>query len=83
MPLLPRDSDYYTSAAVRALLDASERESDFSGWLSSVVTAAARMRGGWEVLERRPGSWEASLVERLVLPGDDDQGDDQTGMTSM
>jgi hypothetical protein len=58
----------YTADAVAALALASEHEHDFSGWLSSVVTAAVKARGGWDAFEGRPGSWEAALVERLVLP---------------
>jgi hypothetical protein len=56
----------YTSRAVAALADASEYEGDFSGWLAGVLVQAAARRGGWDELERRPGSWEAVLVERLI-----------------
>lgn len=60
------DTPAYTVSAIDAMIDASQNESDFSGWLAHVVAAAAKRRGGWDVLERRPGSWEASLVERLI-----------------
>jgi hypothetical protein len=56
----------YTRTAVAACIVAARRESDFSGWLAHVVAEAAKSVGGWDKLERRPGSWEAALVEQLI-----------------
>jgi hypothetical protein len=56
----------YTRTAISTMIVAGRRESDFSGWLAHVIAEAARAHGGWEHLERRPGSWEAALVERLI-----------------
>jgi hypothetical protein len=64
-PPVPAVPDY-TRTAIAACIVAARRESDFSGWLAHVVAAAAKSVGGWESIERRTGSWEAALVERLI-----------------
>jgi hypothetical protein len=64
-PAIPAVPDY-TRTATAACIVASRRETDFSGWLAHVIAEAAKRVGGWDHLERRPGSWEAALVERLI-----------------
>jgi len=57
----------YTRSAVAAITQATEHEQDFGGWLARVLAAVAAERGSSDALtERRPGSWEASLVDQLV-----------------
>lgn len=64
-PPVPAVPDY-TRTAISTCIVASQREGDFSGWLAHVIAEAAKGVGGWDHLERRPGSWEAALVERLI-----------------
>lgn len=61
----------YTDDAVDALLRALPAEADFGGWLANVLaTVAARCENGTDALTAsRPGSWEASHVERLADGG--------------
>jgi hypothetical protein len=60
-------ADSYTVCAGRAVLEAARNEHDFGGWLAHVLAAAAAELGSTESLTaRRPGSWEADLVQRLV-----------------
>jgi hypothetical protein len=57
----------YTDPAVKAITQAARSEHDFAGWLASVLAAAASQLGSSDALvEGRPGSWEASLVDQLV-----------------
>jgi hypothetical protein len=57
----------YTAQAVRAITQAARAEHDFAGWLAHVLAAAAGQLGSSDALiEGRPGSWEASLVDQLV-----------------
>jgi Helix-turn-helix len=56
-----------TSRAVEALTRAARTEHDFAGWLASVLAQVAGQLGSSDALiEGRPGSWEADLVDRLV-----------------
>jgi hypothetical protein len=63
--------------AVTALRDAVAIERDFPGWLAAVLaTVAADLPNGtYELIEGRPGSWEAELLQRLMAGtvGEDDQ----------
>ena len=60
-------SETYTARAVAAVIAAARSERDFAGWLAQVLAAAAGQLGSSDALiEGRPGSWEASLVDRLV-----------------
>lgn len=61
----PPEVPAYTARATEAIEAASEHEHDFSGWLANVVSEVVKRRG-WDAVERRQGSWEAGLVERLV-----------------
>ena len=57
----------YTELAVAAILDAAWNEHDFAGWLAGVLAQTACELGSTDALTaRRPGSWEADLVQRLV-----------------
>jgi hypothetical protein len=57
----------YTAAAVEAVSAAVDAEHDFAGWLARVLAAAAARKGSTGALTAgRPGSWEASFVDRLV-----------------
>jgi len=48
---------------------------DFAGWLAAVLASAAAHLGGSDALiEERPGSWEAALVDKFVK-GTVDYGD--------
>jgi hypothetical protein len=62
----PSDVPHYTGMVIAMMNVAARAESDFSGWLAHVVAKAAKNAGGWDKLERRPGSWEAALVEQLI-----------------
>jgi hypothetical protein len=57
----------YTDRAVAAILEAAWNEHDFGGWLASTLSQVASELGSSDALTaRRPGSWEADLVQRLV-----------------
>jgi hypothetical protein len=57
----------YSDQAAAAMLDAVRNEHDFAGWLAGVLTQTACELGSSNALTaRRPGSWEANLVQRLV-----------------
>ena len=57
----------YTTRAVSAVLAAVRNEHDFADWLAGVLAQAAGQLGRSDALvEGRPGSWEASLVDQLV-----------------
>jgi hypothetical protein len=57
----------YTDQAVEAVTAAARDEGDFGGWLSLVLVRAAAQLGSLDALtERRPGSWEAGLVDQLA-----------------
>jgi hypothetical protein len=57
----------YTDQATAATLQAAHTEHDFGGWLAGVLVRAAAQLGSTDSLTaRRPGSWEAALVQRLV-----------------
>lgn len=57
----------YDRPAIDAITRAASTEYDFAGWLASVLATAATRLGSTDALTaRRPGSWEASLVDQLV-----------------
>jgi hypothetical protein len=57
----------YTDQAVEAVTAAARDEHDFGGWLALVLVRAAARLGSLDALTaRRPGSWEAGLVEQLA-----------------
>ena len=57
----------YTRQAAAAITEAARSEHDFAGWLAHVLAAVAGRLGSSDALiEGRPGSWEASLVDQLV-----------------
>ncbi len=57
----------YTHRAAIAILDAVREEHDFGGWLAEVLaTAAAELGSTAALTSRRPGSWEADLIQQLV-----------------
>ncbi len=57
----------YTPAAIDALTEAVELETDFPGWLSLILVRVAARKGTLDALtDGRPGSWEAALVDRLA-----------------
>lgn len=57
----------YTSRAIPAILQAARAEHDFGGWLAHVLaTVAGQLGSSHALIEGRPGSWEASLVDHLV-----------------
>ena len=66
----------YTDRAATAMLEAARSENDFGGWLAGILARTAGELGSSEALTaRRPGSWEADLVQRLVkgtVGGDDE-----------
>jgi hypothetical protein len=63
----PATDDGYTRPAIDALTQAASAETDFAGWLAHVLaTAAARLGSSDALTSRRPGSWEASLLDQLV-----------------
>lgn len=56
-----------TDRAVEVLLRAARIEHDFAGWVAYVLAEVAGQLGSSDALiEGRPGSWEADLVDRLV-----------------
>jgi hypothetical protein len=57
----------YTHPAIDALTQAASTETDFADWLAHVLATAAAQLGSSDALtSRRPGSWEASLLDQLV-----------------
>lgn len=57
----------YSDEAVRVILQAARSEHDFAGWLAHVLARVAGQLGSSDALiEGRPGSWEASLMDQLV-----------------
>lgn len=57
----------YTDQAAAAILQAARTEHDFAGWLAGVLAQTASELGASDALTaRRPGSWEAELVQNLV-----------------
>lgn len=57
----------YTDRATTAILEAVHNEYDFGGWLAGVLAHTAAQLGGTSALTaKRPGSWEADLVQQLV-----------------
>ena len=59
--------EIYTARAVAAVIAAARAEHDFAGWLAQVLAAAAGQLGSSdELINGRPGSWEASFVDQLV-----------------
>lgn len=61
------DRQAYTRQAVTAVLAAARFEHDFAGWLADVLAQVAGQLGSSDALiEGRPGSWEADLVDQLV-----------------
>jgi len=72
-PASPPD---YTRPAIDAITQAASAEHDFAGWPADVLAHAAAQLGSSNALTaRRPGSWEASLVDQLVkgTVGHDDE----------
>lgn len=61
------DDASYTSRAADAVNDAINADGDIPGWLAAVLAHAAARCGSTSALTaRRPGSWEAELITRLV-----------------
>lgn len=57
----------YTRQAVEAIGQAARAEHDFGGWLAiALATVAAQLGSSDALTAGRPGSWEASLIDRLV-----------------
>jgi hypothetical protein len=57
----------HTARAIRALSDAITAGEEFAGWLATVLAHVAARHGGSQALTaRRPGSWEADLVDCLA-----------------
>lgn len=57
----------YTDHARDAVVRAVRAQRDFSGWLAGVLAAAAAELGSsYALTAKRPGSWEANLVQQLV-----------------
>lgn len=73
---MTNDIDDYTRQAVAAVRRAVRSESDFPGWLASVLATAVsdHEQGGFALVTGRPGSWEAEHVHRLIVGtvGEDD-----------
>ena len=67
LPAPPRTRAGHTWAAAAACTTAVDAEPDFAGWLGGVLAVvAARFGSADKLTARRPGSWEASLVDRLT-----------------
>jgi hypothetical protein len=66
----PASQPDYTRPAIDAITQAASTEHDFAGWLADMLANAAAQLGSSNALmaltARRPGSWEASLVDQLV-----------------
>lgn len=61
------DTGDYTNHAHTAILAAAHDQQDFGGWLAGVLaTVAAELGSSSALTAKRPGSWEADLVQRLV-----------------
>jgi hypothetical protein len=57
----------YTRRATAAVAEAARNEHDFGGWLAGILARAAAQLGSTTALTaKRPGSWEAELVQQLV-----------------
>ena len=57
----------YPRRAGAAILQAARSEHSFAEWLARVLAEVAGQLGSSDALvEGRPGSWEASLVDQLV-----------------
>jgi len=60
------DTDY-TKQAREVLVIAARQEYDFGGWLAGILADVASELGSSSALTaRRPGSWEADLVQQHV-----------------
>lgn len=74
---MPTDHDEYTRQAVAAVRRAVQSEDDFPGWLAGVLATAVtdHEQGGYALVARRPGSWEAEHVHHLIVGtvGEDDE----------
>lgn len=58
----------HTRTAYAALLAAASADHDFAGWLAAVLSTVAADLGSTSALTaRRPGSWEAQLVQQLTI----------------
>lgn len=63
----PASQPGYTRPAIDAITRAARAEHDFAGWLADVLANAAAQLGSSNALTaRRPGTWEASLIDQLV-----------------
>ncbi len=63
----PSDTPSYTREARRAIAAAVRHHHDFAEWLAALPASVAAEQGSaYSLVERRPGSWEASLVLQLV-----------------
>jgi hypothetical protein len=57
----------YTDRATTTVVEAARNEHDFGGWLAGILAGAAAQLGSTSALTaKRPGSWEAELVQQLV-----------------
>jgi hypothetical protein len=57
----------YTERATTAVAEAARNEHDFGGWLAGILAGTAAQLGSTSALTaKRPGSWEAELVQQLV-----------------
>jgi hypothetical protein len=64
---MQKTNDTYTDRAAAATLEAARTEHDFGGWLAGILARTAAELGSTDALTaRRPGSWEADLVQRLA-----------------
>ena len=76
----------YTDRAAMAVVEAVREEHDFGGWLAGVLARAAAELGSTAALiARRPGSWEADLVQQLVrvtVGSEDEHLSDYRGATT-
>jgi hypothetical protein len=64
---MSRRNHSYFDRAHRAVLAAAQAEYDFGGWLAALLASVAAELGSSTALTaRRPGSWEADLVQQLV-----------------
>jgi hypothetical protein len=80
-----RDESYTDRAAI-AVVEAVREEHDFGGWLAGVLARAAAELGSTAALvARRPGGWEADLVQQLVrgtVGSEDEHLSDYRGATT-
>jgi hypothetical protein len=53
--------------AAALLEEAAEAETAFSEWLGLVLAEVLKRRGGWQILERSPQSWQAALTWQLIV----------------